>query len=101
MIPIFNLFGKDISIYLIMGLVGVFVMMGFGLSVSKKTGLDDMQVLSMFCYSFIGIIAGGHIMYAVTQFDKIVALIRNFDKITGIRHLFSCLSVIFVGSVYY
>ena len=101
MVPIFNLFGKDISIYLIMGLVGVFAMLPFGMRMAKKAGLDDNQMLAMFCYSFIGIIAGGHLMFGLTQFDKTVALIRNIDKISSFRQFFDCLAVIFGGSVYY
>lgn len=101
MIPVFNILGKDISIYLIMGLIGVFSMMGFGLRTAKKSGLDEMQMLAMFCYSFIGIIAGGHIMYAITQIDKIINLIHNFSKITSFKQFADCMVIVFGGSVFY
>ncbi|MBQ6265158.1 MAG: prolipoprotein diacylglyceryl transferase [Clostridia bacterium] len=101
MIPVFNLFGKDISIYLIMGLVGVFAMLPFGMRTTKKDGLDENQMLAMFCYSFIGIIAGGHLMFGITQFDKIAALLRNFNQIGSFKQFVAVLTVIFGGSVYY
>lgn len=101
MIPIFTLFGKEISIYLIMGLVGVFAMLPFGMRAAKKDGLDDNQMLAMFCYSFIGIIAGGHLMFGITQLDKIILLIRNIDTVHGVKEVFGYLSVLFGGSVYY
>ena len=101
MIPVFNVFGKEISIYLIMGLVGVFAMMGFGLRTAKKAGINELQMLSLFCWSFIGIIAGGHIMYGITQADKISLLIKNFDRIHSFRQFADCMVIIFGGSVYY
>ena len=101
MIPVFSIFGKEISIYLIMGLIGVFSMMGFGLRAAKKDGLDGLQMLSLFCFSFIGIIGGGHLMYGITQADKIINLIKSFDRIESFKQFADCMVVIFGGSVYY
>lgn len=101
MIPVFNIFGKEISIYLIMGLVGVFAMMGFGLRATEKAGLDRLQMLSLFCFSFIGIIAGGHLMYGLTQIRKIISLIQNFSSVTSFKIFAECMVIIFGGSVYY
>lgn len=101
MIPVFNLFGKEISAYLIMGLIGVFAMMGFGLREAKKSDVNELQMLSLFCWSFVGIIVGGHLMYGVTQIQKIISLIHNFEKITSLRQFADCMVIIFGGSVYY
>ena len=101
MIPVFNIFGKEISIYLIMGLVGVFAMLGFGLNAAEKAGLDRLQMLTLFCFSFIGIIAGSHLMYGLTQIRKIIALIQNFSSVTSFKVFAECMVIIFGGSVFY
>ena len=101
MFPTFTLFGKTISMYMVCALVGVLLVLFFTYRLSKKRGLDEMNMLFMMLLSFVGVIVFSHILYAVTVFDKICVFFSNLDKITSFDDFIYAMSVIFGGSVFY
>ena len=101
MVPVINVFGREISIYMLMGALGGLAMMFFGYKEAKKVGLDQFKMLAMFGYSAIGIILGGHLMYGVTMFDKLVYIVKHPELIDSFQSFVSAVTVVFGGSVYY
>ncbi len=101
MIPIFNLFGKSISAYMIFAIVGYLVTLFVMVKIAVKHKLDEFHMLYMLLFAAIGVLIGGHILYGITNIDLIIKLFQNIDKITSIKNFFDHIFVIFGGSVFY
>ena len=48
----------------------------------------------------IGVVIGGHLVYGLTNFDKIVYLLQHLDLVTSPQILFDSLYIIFGGQVF-
>lgn len=101
MLPVFTLFGKEISAYMITSILGALAMLAFGFRESKKAGIDDSQMVYMMVLSAIGILLGGHLLYGITMWDQVVYVLHNLDKIKDFNTAIKCIQTIFGGSVYY
>ena len=101
MIPIFNIFGKDISAYMIMGAIGALAALYFGYKQAKKSGLDEINMTAMFCLCGIGILLGGHLMYGITMYDKLILVLKNIDMIDSFQKFTTAVKIVFGGSVFY
>ena len=87
--------------YMVCALAGVLTVLLFTYRLSKKRGLDEINMLFMMLFSFVGVIVFSHILYAFTVFDKIIVVFNNFDKIKNFDDFIYAMSVIFGGSVFY
>lgn len=101
MIPNFNLFGKEISPYMLAALAGVFVILYFTLKIAKKRGLDEIHMLYMTLFSFIGVLLGGHLLYGLTNLKIIVYTFQNLYEIDSFSAFIERAALIFGGSVFY
>ena len=101
MVPIFHIWGRDISIYMIMAAIGALAMMYFGYKQAIKMKLDEIQMITMFALSAIGIILGGHLMYGITMFDKLVFFVQHLETIDSFQAFVNAANIVFGGSVYY
>lgn len=101
MIPNFVLFGKVISVYMLTALAGILVILYFTYHEAQKNGLDEIHMLYMMLFSMIGVGIGGHILYGITNFNKIVWLIKNIGSIPSWKALWDHIIIIFGGSVFY
>ena len=55
MFPYINIFGKQISLYLIMSMIGMFVAGPFAIKEAKKKGKDANEILVILLVSAIGL----------------------------------------------
>ncbi len=97
MFPGFDLFGKFISSYTLMALLGIFAAGIFAMfQYNKKTG-DYYPMLVTLLFSAVGVGAGGCILYGITniKYWPIFLKISNFDE------FIQAVSYIFGGSVFY
>ena len=101
MIPNFNLFGKEISPYMIAAITGVLVILYFTDKSAKKQGLDQIHMLYMILFSFIGVIIGGHILYGITNWQAIVYTLQNLHTLDSLPAFLERIARIFGGSVFY
>lgn len=101
MIPNFYLFNKEISVYMLAALAGVFVILFFCWRLSQKHGLDEIHMLYMLLFSFIGVLVGGHILYGITNIPIILYTLQNLQQIDSFGAFFERLGLIFGGSVFY
>lgn len=93
MIPNITLGNKTISAYMIMALIGVFAAGIFSISRFKKED-DKMELLVALLWSGVGLMVGGHLLYAITNMTGIINSIRNGDG-------FMTLLMYFSGNVFY
>ena len=87
MIPYVNIFGKQISMYLIMTMVGIFVSGPFAIKEAKKRGKDPNEILVILLISAIGLFIGGHLLYGITNINILYKAIIHFNRIKSIKQL--------------
>ena len=101
MFPYIELFGKQISSYAVMSLIGALISGYLACKNTKKRGFDDNDMIMLLLLSVIGIFLGGHILYGITNFHKIILFIKHIGNTPNIKALFDCMMDIFGGSVFY
>lgn len=103
MVPIFNLWGKPISAYVICMLIGILVTLYVTYKKTQKHGLDEVKTLTAIIISFIGVLFGSHILYAVTQADKIPQFLADVFSMSfkSFDDFLLSANEIFGGAVFY
>lgn len=101
MIPNFNLLDKEISVYMLSAVVGVFVILYFCWKSAQKRGLDEIHMLYMILFSFIGVLVGGHVLYGITNMPLIIDTLQNLLQFESFGAFFQRLGLIFGGAVFY
>lgn len=97
MFPYFVIFGKVITTYLIVSLIGVFVSGIFACYIARKRGYDDNDVIVVLLFASIGVIIGGHILYGFTNIN----LLPNILNADGFSDFLEKVNQVFGGSVFY
>lgn len=93
MIPNFTIGDKTISAYLIMTIIGIFAAGAFSMSRIKNEE-EKLEFLVSMLWASVGLLIGGHLLFAITNTDKIMNHILNSDSIITILSYFS-------GNVFY
>ena len=97
MFPGIDLFGRFISSYAIMALIGIFTACPFAIFTYKKRTGDGYPMLAMLLFSAIGIFAGGGALYGLTNIDSWYLLFNAKD----LAEWWQYAQLIFGGSVFY
>lgn len=97
MFPYFFVFGKMITTYFLMSLIGVFVAGIFACYLARKRVGDDNDIIVVLLFSSIGIILGGHIFYGLTN----IRLIPTLFSAETFEQFIERASTVFGGSVFY
>ncbi len=97
MFPYFMIFGKIITTYWLMSLIGAFAAGIFTCVQVKRIGEDDNDAIVVMLFSAIGVILGGHLLYGITQIRQLPLLLTadSFGQFIGYAQQ------IFGGSVFY
>ncbi len=101
MLPDVNLFGKHISFYAISALIGFLVVFAFHQIYCKKKEYDEIFMLFLLLFSMIGVVVGGHLLYAITMHKYIIAFFKNINTIDSFKTVMDYLITIFGGNVFY
>ena len=101
MLPELKILNITIPMYALMSAIGVLVIGFLACRKCKKYNIDDNDMIVMLLISAIGLVIGGHILYGITNTNKIIFLFNNLDKIDSFKTFFKCLSEIFGGQVFY
>jgi len=101
MYPTINIFGRETGTYALMAVLGFVIAGFFCILEGKRKKIDVNDFIILFLVIALGILLGGHILYAITNFDEIIYLFQNLEKVTSFKMLFNILRIIFGGSVFY
>ncbi len=101
MIPDIQIFAAVISVYQIMALVGVFVVGLYIIRAARRHGFDENLAIQVFLFAGIGVVLGGHIVYAITNYELVIYTMENLHEIDSLSAFFSRIYLIFGGSVFY
>ena len=98
MFPAFYIFGKQIGMYGVCAVLG-FLVSGFvGSKLARRRGISTEDLILVALSAAIGLFIGGHILFGLTNFDKLIKLFGMIGSISFGSFLY-CLGVIFGGSV--
>lgn len=103
MIPIFEIAGKPISAYTILLTAGVLISLLVIYKKTQKEKLNEINTLFMFLISFIGVFFGSHLLYAVTQTDKLPQFFASVFSLSfeSFDDFLLSANEIFGGAVFY
>ena len=101
MIPNININGKEITPYIIMALIGAFISGIFVCHIAKKNKKDVNDVIILLLIAVLGVFIGGHLLYGITNMNRIVYLVTHFNRLRGFNGLIGELEIIFGGQVFY
>ena len=97
MYPYFMVFGKMITTYLIMSVIGAFIAGIFVCRLTRQRGMDDNDSIIVLLFSAIGVLLGGHLLYGLTNLKYIPQIFESESFSQFIQNV----NTVFGGSVYY
>lgn len=102
MFPLINVFGREVSVYGIVSLIGILIAGIVMCRFAKKRGYDDNDFIIFMLICAIGVFLGGHIMYGFTQTNALFEWLFNWSKYTNsFEEFLNNAMYIFGGSVFY
>ena len=97
MFPYITVFGRQLGSYGLMALCGALVAGVFMCWLTRKRGLNDNETIILMLFSALGVLVGGSVLYAITNWRLAPALLAASD----IKSFFRALVNLFGGSVFY
>ncbi len=106
MFPFFEMFGKTIGSYALCAFAGFFAALCTAAKLAKPLKMDFADIILVFTAISGGMLAGGHLLYAVTNIDSIVKYIdfvleKMKNGTLTAEYIKLVLSECFGGSVFY
>lgn len=101
MFPSFVLFNKEISMYAIMTIIGLLSALFIFFRIYKLKQEANNEALTILLLSCIGLFIGSHLLYGITNTNKLIYLFKNLNLLSGFKEFVSCLGLIFGGNVFY
>lgn len=101
MMPYLHFFNIELPTYALLSLIGL-LLAGFLCCVKcKKYNIDDNDMIVLLLISSIGIVIGGHILFGITNMEKIINFFHNLEKLDSFKLFIDCMLTIFGGQVFY
>lgn len=102
MFPYIEIGNAQIGTYMLCALVGIFAAGIYVCRQAKKRGHDDNDFIVLMLISAIGVLAGGHLVYGITNIKGLYLLLTDWSKyVKSFDDFLNCISLIFGGSVFY
>lgn len=101
MFPYFYLFGKLISVYALLSLVGILLAGAFAYRQARRKGLDTVEMTVLLLVSVFAGWAGSHLTYALVNFENLKLLFANLSRIPSWSVFFQLFQYVFGGAVFY
>lgn len=100
MFPYFEIFGRVVGSYAVCSAVGMMACAAVGTFLGSRYKVSFEELLLYMVAIFLGLLAGGHILYGITHFRELAELLGNLGSYS-IKELLTGLGTIFGGMVYY
>jgi phosphatidylglycerol:prolipoprotein diacylglycerol transferase len=101
MFPYIELFGREIGLYSIMLLCGVFTAGVYACRIAIKQRYDYSELVIFMLLLSAGAIIASYLFYALVNYKNIVYLVKNINLIDSFNKMLSALRYIFGGSIFY
>jgi phosphatidylglycerol:prolipoprotein diacylglycerol transferase len=96
-----EIFGREIGMYPIMILCGIFSAGIYANKTAKIHKYDEIKIIIFLLFLSIGVFIGSHLLYALVNYKYIVYYIGNIKKIVTFEKAFIALNYTLGGSVFY
>jgi phosphatidylglycerol:prolipoprotein diacylglycerol transferase len=101
MFPFIEFLGRDIGMYSILILCGIFSAGIYAFKISKIKKHDEIKIIIFLLIISTGVIVGGHLLYALVNYKNLLYFIDNIGKIDAFSKVLSALNYTLGGSVFY
>lgn len=101
MFPYITILNKEITMYSLMSLIGIFTSGIFAIKLAKKKTGDSYDMLVLLLISSVGVLLGSHILYGLTNIEFIIRVFHHLDLITSFDAFLNVFSYAFGGAVFY
>lgn len=95
--PSFELFGKTLYLYALLGVAGVLLMGTDCYHAARRRKLDENDMVITLLFTALGVLAGSHLLYGLTQ----VRLLPGVFAAESVPEFLGRLWYVFGGSVFY
>jgi len=101
MFPSFLLFGREIGLYAIMLLCGLFTAGIYACILAHKRKDDYVDLIRLILFIFIGVFLGGHLLYALVNYKEAIYFFNNINRIESFPMLVASLQMVIGGNIFY
>ena len=106
MYPYFEIFGKTVGSYSLFSFLGLFAVTSVAYCLAKRINISFEDILLTVIAVCIGMLIGGHLLYAITRTDIVIECVRTISKKVDahslkISHIVSAAQICFGGMVFY
>jgi phosphatidylglycerol:prolipoprotein diacylglycerol transferase len=101
MFPYFTVFERELGLYSLMILCGVFSCGIYACLMARKFDYDYSDLIIFMLFISIGVIIGSHLLYTIVNYNSIIYIFENIKKINTFKKLFNVLNYLFGGSIFY
>lgn len=100
MFPYFEVLGRQIGTYGICAVVGLFLCTFLGCKLAKRFEIAYEDVILLMVVIGVSLLIGGHILFGITNTNKLIALFQNASSYS-LKQILTYLGMCFGGMVYY
>lgn len=100
MFPYFEVLGRQIGTYSICAIVGLFLCTFLGCKLAKRFEIAYEDVILLMVVIGVSLLIGGHILFGITNTNKLIALFQNASSYS-LKQILTYLGMCFGGMVYY
>ncbi len=100
MFPSFNILGREIGMYGVCAVLGLFAAAVSAKILTKKKNVPIEDIIFVILFVSGGMLVGGHLLYGITHIRQIIYILSNIGKY-GVKASFTALLNCFGGSVFY
>lgn len=100
MIPVFQVFNRTFSIYMLTAVVGLLTTMFVMMWLARKIGLDEIRMLYLTLWSYAASFVGGALLYGAIHWQLLFRALSRIGK-QPFHVVFDGLLQVFGGSVFY
>jgi phosphatidylglycerol:prolipoprotein diacylglycerol transferase len=101
MFPYFILFGRELGLYSLMILCGIFSYGIYACLMAWKFDYDYSDLIIYLLFISIGVVIGSHLLYTIVNYYNVIYVFENINKINTFEKLINVLNYLFGGSVFY
>jgi len=101
MFPHVVIFGRDIWLYSVMVLCGLFAAGSHACVAANKRKYDYTDLLAFVLLAFIGVFVGSRLLYALVNYKEVIYVVENISKIDTFEELQYAATITLGGSVFY
>ena len=100
MLPVIEVFGREVSSYSLCAIVGLLVSSFLAYWLGRRFNFAVEKIVFVVLWIVSGVVLGGHLLYGITHYDVLIHMFKNFSEL-GFKQIWNILKAVFGGMVFY